>query len=323
MASVGAGVGAGAVVGMVDDGESVALVVVPGLPASWSSPAVLALSSRTVKAPIAAAVPIAAAPAVSAQGRRVAGVRWARAPGLDLGQAVGRLDLVRLLGQRPADQIVERVVRVVVHRFCSRSWRSDLARPRGVALHGSPADPHRVGDLRLGQVAVVPQHHHGALFLRQGPHRLDHPVGLDRPQHGLFRARLVRERAGRVLVHHHQVALPGAAAVHHRGPEVGERLVRVAQPVPAAVHCDERVLHDLLRRAGVTQQQGAEADQRRVVRRVDSRQRLVGIPRGLVCHVLFVHHRRLRHGTMTRRPRPRLTTATPDHGLGVFRGNYE
>jgi len=42
------------------------------------------------------------------------------------------------------------------------------------------------------------------------------------------------------------------------------------------------VLHDLLRRAGIAQQQGAEADERRVVRGVDSRQ-------------LFIFHRRFQH----------------------------
>src|SRR4051794_25710823 len=73
---------------------------------------------------------------------------------------------------------------------------------------------------------------------------------------------------------------PGPGAVDYRLPEVGDRLVRVAQPPPGPVHRDEGVLYDVLGRRRVAQQQRGQPHQRPVVRGVERHERLVGVASG-------------------------------------------
>ena len=82
-------------------------------------------------------------------------------------------------------------------------------------------------------------------------------------------------RGRRIFRHHGAVPQGRPGAVDDRLPQVGQGLLGVAQPAPAAVHRDERVLDDLLGGADVADQHGGEAHQTGVVRAIQLNDRLV------------------------------------------------
>ena len=92
----------------------------------------------------------------------------------------------------------------------------------------------------------------------------------------MLRTRDVGWRGGWVFGHDGPVPQGRTRPVHDRLAEVGQGLLGVAQPLPAAVHRDERVLHDLFGGADVAEQHGREANQAGVVRPVELNDRLVG-----------------------------------------------
>ncbi len=146
------------------------------------------------------------------------------------------------------------------------SASAGLRGPEGMALHGPGADTQPGGDLLLGQVEEVAQHDDLALPLRQLADRdrqLRAATVADAFALGRLRGPGVREHEG---AGRDAPTDPGPGAVDDGPVEVGDRSARVAEPVPVAVERLERVLHDLLRRPVVVDQQRGQADEASVVR---------------------------------------------------------
>ena len=199
--------------------------------------------------------------------------RWVRA--WIVVEPVRRLDVRHRVG--------EQVAQVVVGHDASpfRSSRSAAA-PREAWLLTAPRlMPRVLGDLGLGEVQVVAQRQHLALALWQRPHRLEHRGSAVDDLGRFVRVGYRLGSACRVARHHHPVPERGPGLVDHRLAQVGQRLVRVAQPTPASVHGDERVLHHLFRGADVADEQHREPHQLPPVRGVQLLQRLVGGPGAL------------------------------------------
>jgi hypothetical protein len=78
--------------------------------------------------------------------------------------------------------------------------------------------------------------------------------------------------------HHHPVPQRRPRLVDDGLAQIGERLVVVAQPVPSAVHRDERVLYHFFGGADVADEQHRQPDQLAPVGGVQPLQRLVGGP---------------------------------------------
>jgi hypothetical protein len=112
----GAELGAGPLLdGRRDFGVALVVVSLVG-PATSVSPALLLSSESTVKAPMAAAVPTTAAPAVSTHGRRLIGLRPVRTRAwISCRPSAGSI----LAASSASDLLV-------VHMLCSRTCRSDF-----------------------------------------------------------------------------------------------------------------------------------------------------------------------------------------------------
>jgi hypothetical protein len=53
----------------------------------------------------------------------------------------------------------------------------------------------------------------------------------------------------------------GPAAVDHRAAQVRQRIIQIGEPVPALVHPEEHILHDVLGGWPVTEDERAQPDQ--------------------------------------------------------------
>ena len=153
---------------------------------------------------------------------------------------------------------------------------------RGVALHRAAADARgsRRSRPRTGRGSSAARAPRAAG--RELAQRVEHGVAARRGQGrlvGAGRGRAAAASRAAWRTHDRPVPQRRAGAVDHGLPQVGQRLVGVAQPRPAAVHRDERVLHDLLGGAHVADQQHRQPDQRAPVRGVQLLERRVGVPR--------------------------------------------
>ena len=196
-----------------------------------------------------------------------------------------RFDLVRGSMQLTAQEVAEvlslrgRAVVAGSHHYSCFQGRTQGRHAAGrVTFHGAAADFHGSCYLSLGQVGVVAQDDGLPLAVGQSAERGDDRRTLEQDERSVLGARHVRRRLLQVLVDHRPVPQDGTRPVHHGLPQVGERLLRVPQPLPAPVHRDERVLHHFLGGGRVPHQQGRQADQRPVVRGVQLGDRTVGTP---------------------------------------------
>ncbi len=129
-----------------------------------------------------------------------------------------------------------------------------------MAFHGPAADVERVGDVGLGEVAVVTEHEHFSLSLREGTQCDQHLLTSLCSHRLLFGAgRMPSSVFGlkvEPLVGNGVMTVGRAGCVDDRASKICQRLVRFTQPVPLAVHGDEGVLHDLFGLAAVAHEQG-------------------------------------------------------------------
>jgi len=117
---------------------------------------------------------------------------------------------------------------------------------RDVRLHGALADAHRLGHLGLGQVQPVAQHQGLPVAGRELPERVEQ-VAVALPAYDVvLGTRDVRRRVRCEPPDDGQVAQPGPGQVDHRGAQVGDRCVRVAQRAGAPVQPDEGLLGHVL-----------------------------------------------------------------------------
>ena len=94
-------------------------------------------------------------------------------------------------------------------------------------------------------------------------HRPNPPPDMPSAEYGA----LVR-RFRQVLVHHGPVPQHRPGPVQYRVPQVGQRALRIPQPMPAIVRRYERVLNDIFRGRDVPHQQYRHAHQRSVMQRI-------------------------------------------------------
>ena len=186
---------------------------------------------------------------------------------------------------------------------CCRTRGAWTCRGR-VTFHRALADAHGLCD-----VASKDPRNIAARAPRAGgpeaAQRIHYSGTLEQGKGSLLGAWRIGRRFRCVLIHN------GAMPQHRSGPvddrlaQVRQRLVGVAQPTPASVHCHERVLHNLLRGAAVADHQRGEAHQRLIMGLVQRADRSDGI--------------RLSHGLFGQRCRSRATR-TRTRGLHVRTG---
>ena len=142
-------------------------------------------------------------------------------------------------------------------------------RPAGGGLDGALGQPGGLGDLGLGQTAVVPQHQHFSLPGCQVAERGDHRLMLG----GQHRQRLGGPRGARVRRNVRPRGPPAAQhrprPVDHGRAQVADRGVPVPQPAPVPVEPGERLLHDVLGAGHVVHQQDRQPDHLHAVGPVD------------------------------------------------------
>ena len=149
--------------------------------------------------------------------------------------------------------------------------------PRGVAFHRAAADAHRGRDLSLGEVreyrSTIASRCLGSL--RSAAITADRSSCTSAPCSALG---ISGDGFSGCFATTARCRSTDRDRFEHRLPQVGQRALRVPQPLPAIMHRHERVRHDIFRCGYVPHQQHRQAHEPPVTQRVQFRDRRVRAP---------------------------------------------